>query len=88
MELKVRFIYEALAQWTRDGARPFQTPASIDPSAFHAGDLFSLQEFGDRWLIIRARHWELSPPTLTLYVDLLPGNQSDTNLPLNVVPLR
>lgn len=88
MELRFRFIGEALAQWRLDGSKPYQTETPLDPSAFHLGDLIELPEFGKRWLIVRARHWDIAKPALTLYLDLTLDNQPATNTNGQVIPIR
>jgi len=63
---------------------------ALNAEAIHTGDFISAPDFPDRWLVVRARHLDLSgrEPELTLFLDLLPENQTGDSLGTdNVIPL-
>lgn len=87
MNFHFRYIGDALAQWERAGIPPRNFSGVINPAGFHVGDFITHSDFPDRWLVVRARHFDLTEPGLTLYIDLHPEPQSSNEWPRNVAPL-
>ena len=88
MHMNIRFIGEALEWWIHLGAVPIGTYTGIDAALIQTNDCFSIPEFDPKWLVVRARHWDLRTQTLTLYADIAPGDPPGPVRASNALPLR